>query len=135
MRDRQLVVALAIAPVVWLCAAGLSPDAAPAALSVERLIWLALVLSTSEEVIFRGALQSRLLATAWGPRSLGPVSRANLATSVAFAALHLIAHPPAHSAMVLLPSLVFGHFRERRGSLLVPIGLHAFYNAGYLLLV
>jgi membrane protease YdiL (CAAX protease family) len=36
---------------------------------------------------------------------------------------------------VFAPSLVFGYFRERYGSIAPGAVLHVFYNAGYFLLV
>jgi membrane protease YdiL (CAAX protease family) len=35
---------------------------------------------------------------------------------------------------VLLPSLLYGYFRDRHGSVYPAIALHVFYNAGYFLL-
>lgn len=100
--------------------------------------WLAPLLAVAvyppvEEWLFRGELQpwlaERLRAAA------GPLTAANAATSAVFAGLHLIFHPPAWAAAVLLPSLVFGYFRERSGGLAAPITLHAGYNAAYFLLL
>jgi membrane protease YdiL (CAAX protease family) len=34
---------------------------------------------------------------------------------------------------VFVPSLVFGHFRERHESLVTPMLLHSFFNLTYLL--
>ena len=34
-------------------------------------------------------------------------------------------------AAVLLPSLVFGFFKDRSGALWAPMALHVFYNSGY----
>lgn len=51
--------------------------------------------------------------------------------SLQFSALHFIGHPPLWAAGVLLPSLLYGFFRDRHDSVLPPIALHVFYNAGY----
>ncbi|MBU1192755.1 MAG: hypothetical protein KKA36_09395 [Gammaproteobacteria bacterium] len=32
---------------------------------------------------------------------------------------------------VIVPSLIFGHFRDRFGTLHAPIMLHIYYNLGY----
>ncbi len=134
MRDKQLLCVLAITPLVWFAVAGLLPETPSQSFSFERLLWVTLALSASEEVIFRGAVQGALLRTPMGSQQFGPLSRANLLTSVSFAALHLAAHSPVHSALVLFPSLVLGHFRERTGGLALPILLHAYFNAGYILI-
>ena len=73
-----------------------------------------------------------------GPGKLGTPARgftlANLATSVLFTALHFVSHPPLWAAGVLLPSLLYGYFRDRHDSVYPAIALHVFYNAGYFLL-
>jgi hypothetical protein len=97
------------------------------------LLWLALALPVLEELAFRGGVQDILARHT--ARRLGPLTAANLGTSALFAALHLFAHPPLWAAAVLLPSLLFGYFRERCACLAAPIALHAFYNSGYFLLL
>lgn len=94
------------------------------------LISLLVVQPIVEELVFRGALQGNLIVRGW-TRRLGPVSSANLAATAAFAALHLLAQPPAWAIAVVVPSLVFGHLRERFASVLPSIALHAIYNAGF----
>ena len=84
-----------------------------------------------EEIVFRGFIQE-LLHDRVSSRSFGPLSVANLLTSVLFTALHFIHHAPAWAALVFLPSLVFGFFKDRTGGLTAPILLHVFYNAGFL---
>ena len=124
--------ALAAVPVWAALGAAVAPRmAAPAS----AMAWLLLVLvqPVLEELVFRGLLQGQLLRLG-GTRRLGPLSLANLATTVAFCALHLLAQPPAWALAVALPSLVFGHLRERLGSVLPAVVLHAFYNAGFGLL-
>jgi hypothetical protein len=48
-------------------------------------------------------------------------------------------HPPLAAISVMIPSLIFGHFRDRYNAapyqhLAAPIGLHIWYNSGYFLL-
>ncbi len=86
-----------------------------------------------EELIFRGALQGELLRRGWEQQTIAGLSVANWITSLAFMALHFIAHPPLWAAAVLVPSLLFGHFRERFRSLYPPLSLHIYYNTGYFL--
>jgi hypothetical protein len=61
------------------------------------------------------------------------LSIANLVTTAAFVALHFTAQPPAWALAVAVPSLLFGHLRERFGSVLPPVALHSIYNAGFAL--
>lgn len=93
---------------------------------------LVLVLPMAEELAFRGLLQGQLLRLS-SCRRLGPVSVANAVTSLAFAAAHLWAQPPAWALAAGLPSLVFGHLRERFGSVWPAVAMHALYNAGFFL--
>jgi len=94
--------------------------------------WLSLVLAQPvlEELVFRGVLQGRLLRLTDG-RRLGPVTLANLLATAGFVAMHLPAQPPVWALAVAAPSLVFGHLRERSGSIVPAIAMHAFYNAGF----
>lgn len=132
-KDPQLALALVTGPIAWGLLA-LSPGAATGPpLSVTDWLGVTLVYPVLEELVFRGLLQP-WLARMLGFRRLGPVSAANLLTSVLFAAAHLMHHPGIWAAAVLGPSLVFGHFRERHAGVSVPIFLHAYYNAGYFLL-
>lgn len=87
-----------------------------------------------EEIIFRGALQGYLI------RRLvyklpGPISSANISTSVAFASLHGIVLASSWSLLVFFPSLVYGYFRERTGGLIAPLLLHIFYNSGFFIVL
>jgi membrane protease YdiL (CAAX protease family) len=84
-----------------------------------------------EEVVFRGCLQGQLSRQAWGQRRWYGITAANGCTSLLFALAHGWSHPPLWAAAVLLPSLVFGYFRDRYTSIYPGMVLHAFYNAGY----
>lgn len=86
-----------------------------------------------EEIVFRGGLQPALARRL--PAAAGPLTLANLLTSVVFCGLHFLFHPPLWAAGVFLPSLVFGYFYERHNGLAAPIVLHAVYNASYFLLL
>ena len=66
----------------------------------------------------------------------GPLTRANALTAAAFALFHLARHPVGWAAATCVPALVFGYFYERHGrTLAAPIGLHAGYNAVWLVLL
>ncbi len=91
---------------------------------------LALLYPLVEEIVFRGLLQDachRHLPK----RALGPISLANLVTSIVFTIVHFLYHAPSWAALVFLPSLVFGYCKDRYNSLIPPILLHVFYNTGY----
>ena len=89
-----------------------------------------LVYPVLEELVFRGLVQGELRRRLPSSPATS-VSLANLLTSILFVVTHLLYHPPLWAAAVFLPSLVFGYLRDRYGSLLPPILLHVFYNAGY----
>lgn len=97
-----------------------------------RFIYPALLYPVIEEIVFRGYIQelARQRLKSW---QLGPFSHANILTSLLFTALHFINHPPLLAAAVFVPSLLFGFFKDRSGSLWAPIALHVFYNSGYFL--
>jgi membrane protease YdiL (CAAX protease family) len=116
----------------WLDRAGLV-EVGPAR-GLAALVSLVLLQPLVEELLFRGLLQGRLVVQSWGQRQLGGFTLANLIVTVLFTALHLVSHPPLWAAGVLLPSLLFGYFRDRHDSVYPAIALHVFYNAGYFLL-
>lgn len=94
--------------------------------------WMSLMLlqPLAEELVFRGVLQGQLLRLG-AARRVGPFSLANLATTAVFIVLHLPAQPAAWALAVAVPSLVFGHLRERLGSVWPAVAVHALYNAGF----
>ena len=85
-----------------------------------------------EELLFRGIIQGQLHQLPWGQRSWFHLSAANLFTSLAFVALHLVYHPTLWAMAIFFPSLVFGYFRQRHRSLYPAFALHSLYNLGYL---
>ena len=132
-KDQQFQVAILVAPVFWL---GLWLATQPEI----QLLWslekpwvflsFALLYPVMEEVIFRGLIQEGFHKyMKW--KIAGPISLANLVTSILFVALHFIDHPPLAAASVIIPSLIFGYFKDRHKHLASPIVLHIFYNAGY----
>jgi membrane protease YdiL (CAAX protease family) len=134
LKDPLFGAALAAGPVCWL---GLffilQPSLQPGWPLAAPVMFLlpVLVYPILEEIVFRGLIQE-LVHDYLSKSSLGPVSVANLLTSLLFAGLHFVYHPPLWAALVFFPSLVFGFFKDRTGSLTAPILLHVFYNAGFL---
>lgn len=94
-----------------------------------------LVYPVLEELAFRGVLQGWLRSYPWGRSARLGVTAANLMSTAVFCALHLLHHPPAWAALVAAPSLVFGFFRDRSGSVVPAIVLHGAYNLFYVLAV
>ena len=136
--DRHFAAALAAGPVAWIALAlALNVQPSPAWILGDPVRALSLVVAWPllEEALFRGGVQPALLRTRWGAREAWGLTTANVATSVLFAAAHLASQAPEWAAAAFVPSLVFGHFRERYGSIVPGAALHVFYNAGYFLLV
>jgi membrane protease YdiL (CAAX protease family) len=136
--DRQFAAALAAGPIAWIAlaaGAGIQPNPGWVLADPARALALVVAWPFLEEAIFRGGLQPALARTRWGAREAWGVTTANVATSAVFAAAHLATQAPEWAAAAFVPSLVFGHFRERYGSIAPSAALHVFYNAGYFLLV
>lgn len=133
--DRLFYVALIAAPFSLLVLTCITPSwrigiRPGLSLVLSFVIWQPLV----EELLFRGAIQGQLRKHAWARLSLCKLSIANIATSVLFVIAHLAEHAPAWAAAVMVPSLVFGYFRDRYRHLLPSLLLHSVYNGCYLLL-
>lgn len=132
--DAHLALALALAVPVWV-ALGLT--AGPRMyLPSGWTAWMSFVLfyPVVEELLFRGVLQGELLRLTTRDGAtlrLGPVSAANALATLAFVAFHTIAQPLAWALAVALPSLVFGHLRERFASVWPAVLVHVVYNAGF----
>lgn len=130
LHDSHFLIAVLAAVPVWVVLGLVAGDRMRPSSTLTALISFLVVQPIIEELMFRGVLQGHLLGRGW-TRRIGPVSSANLAVTTAFAALHLLAQPPAWAIAVAVPSLVFGHLRERFASVLPSIALHAIYNAGF----
>ncbi|MGE3977251.1 MAG: JDVT-CTERM system glutamic-type intramembrane protease [Nitrospira sp.] len=88
-----------------------------------------------EELLFRGIVQGHLLQSLARQKTWLGLSTANLLTSFLFSLAHLAGHSVSWSLLVFVPSLCFGFVRDRFGSVYPSLALHAFYNAGYFLLI
>jgi len=107
--------------------------------SADWLRWTALavvlVYPVLEELVFRGFVQAWLHEREPGRRAVAGLSVANGAASVLFTAVHLLTRGVnAGSFLVFLPSLIFGWFRDRSGSVGPGMVLHVWYNTGFFLL-
>jgi len=100
-------------------------------------VWFFVVLVAPllEEFIFRGGLQAWLFEKPFFcRRPLLNISFANLLTSFIFAAFHVLSQPILWAASIFFPSLVFGWARDKTGSVLPAMLLHAWYNLGFVAL-
>jgi membrane protease YdiL (CAAX protease family) len=91
------------------------------------VIWQPLV----EELLFRGVIQGVLLGTKAGKASRWGISVANLTTSTLFVLVHLVNQPAAWALGVFVPSLLFGLFRDRTGSVWPPLAMHMLFNGAF----
>jgi uncharacterized protein len=132
-RDWQFLTALALGAAFWILLGWSTLRTRESGLAIAVIISLCLVQPILEELIFRGVVQGELLDKAWGRLKYLGISSANALTSLAFTALHFISHPPLWAASVIIPSLLFGHFRERHSSVYPALALHIYYNTGYFL--
>jgi len=100
-------------------------------IEIKMFLILVLMYPIVEEIIFRGLLQPTL--EKYFNQNWSVFSAANLLTSLAFALMHLINHPPIWALATFIPSLAFGYSMERAKNLSAPVTLHCTYNAGYFL--
>ena len=136
-RDSVFLLLLALGPMVWLSMIWL--------FAFQPLpwhaIWSPVFLSVAlwqpvfEELLFRGIIQGHLLQPMARQKTWFGLSISNLLTSFLFSLAHLASHSISWSLLVFVPSLCFGFVRDRFGSVYPAIALHAYYNAGYFLLI
>jgi CAAX protease family protein len=132
LRDAHVAAALVAAVPVWLALAAWAGGRMQPVVGWSALTSFLLVMPFTEEIVFRGVLQGQLLRLT-SRRRAGPLTWANLWTTAAFVAMHVPRQPLLWALAVALPSLVFGHLRERFGSVLPALCIHVTYNAGFAL--
>jgi membrane protease YdiL (CAAX protease family) len=93
------------------------------------LLWQPFV----EELLFRGLLQGALARSKLGARRAAGLSLANVLTSITFVLVHLVNQPVLWALGVFFPSLLFGFFRDRSGSIWPPLLLHMLFNSAFFL--
>lgn len=79
----------------------------------------AFLVALPEEVFFRGYLYDAFEEKGWEPIT---------ASSLLFAAGHLIIHASLFRALTFFPALLFGWSRKRSGNIYVPVLLHLLFN-------
>ena len=121
----------------WLTGEGLRAPGGDAVTATRSLSWLfelllihLLVVALPEEVFYRGYVQSRLAPLFRRRlRVLGVDMGGHVVlASALFALSHLVAIPAPFRLAVFFPGLLFGWLRERTGSLVAPVLLHACSN-------
>ena len=133
-RDRQFVWAVGGAVALWLILWATAPGFfAETPHQVGLLLSLILWQPLLEELLFRGVIQGQIRLHVWGREKRWGLTHANLLTSLLFVLVHFFYHPPLWAISVFFPSLVFGHFRDKYGSIYAALVLHVYYNAGYFL--
>ena len=115
--------------VVWVMHGWVKPYPASVEYSWIQLLSLIIWQPFIEEVLFRGIIQGQISKQDWGKRSWLSISSANAITSVFFVIVHMIKSTPAFALTVLVPSLVFGYFRDYCNSVYPSIVIHSSYNA------
>ena len=130
--DAHFVAAAMAAMPVWLGLGMAVGERMQVVAGWSAWISFVLVLPLVEELLFRGLLQGQLLRLS-SARRMGPLTLANIWTTMGFVALHLPAQPLPWALAVAVPSLVFGHLRERFGSVFPAMLMHALYNTGFAL--
>lgn len=101
-------------------------------LLLQEFIQLTLIAATVEELIFRGFLQKIILKKSdFLCKTFGPISLANLLTSIVFALSHFIYYQDNTALLTFFPSLVFGYLLDRDNSIVPSIFMHMLYNAAY----
>jgi membrane protease YdiL (CAAX protease family) len=118
-QDPLFLVAVAAGLVIWLVMYFIQQPAVQWDWPIIRpwqFLLPVLLYPVVEEIIFRGLIQE-LVRDYISRHSLGPVTIANLLTSLLFTGLHFIYHAPLWAALVFFPSLVFGFFKDRTNHL------------------
>jgi membrane protease YdiL (CAAX protease family) len=96
---------------------------------VSLILWQPLI----EELLFRGVLQGYLRRFSKGRKGIAGISAANALTTVGFVAIHFVHQPPPWALGVAVPSLLFGYFRDRSGSVWPAVLMHSLFNAAFFL--
>ena len=131
-RDHWFWAALAAGPICWLLMYLLGVPLRQSPVSLGLIGYFVVDYPVLEEFVFRGGIQPALANRPALAKSFAGISIANIITSILFAAAHLLSHSLFWSALVFIPSLVFGWARDRHNSVMSPIVLHMAYNAGFL---
>ncbi len=126
LSDKAYLIALLLPFTIWIYFSDLKGINY---LSVNEILMLLILFPVTEELFFRGIIQPiiyKKFSKTW--RS---ISVANVLTSLLFSVTHLFNHNPIWALSTFFPSLVFGWSKDRYNTLLAPLMLHCYYNAGW----
>ncbi len=101
--------------------------------SANEVLMLVILFPVTEELLFRGIIQPiihKKFSKTWHS-----ISAANVLTSLLFSFSHLFNHDPLWALAIFFPSMIFGWSKDRFNTLLAPLMLHCYYNAGWLYIV
>ncbi|TYC58220.1 JDVT-CTERM system CAAX-type protease [Marinobacter sp. BW6] len=132
MADGQFVLALVVGCLIGVLLTVLAGGSGWQDADLLSILSLVLWAPIIEELAFRGVVQGWLVTTSVGQRRFAGLSCANLITALLFTAWHLVYRTDLMAWLVLVPALVFGYFRDRHGSLVPCVILHAAYNMSLL---
>lgn len=107
------------------------PPEMPAAVLIAMLFWGVLVYPPLEELAFRGLIQGGLRRCT--AIRCGPLTLANLLTSLLFALTHHLVWQQPAAWWVVVPSLLFGWSRDVHQTLAGAIVLHMVWNCAFIL--
>lgn len=132
LRDKAFYLALLAAPVALaildrLHARGLPDIRIGMSFVLSVVLWQPFI----EELLFRGVIQGQLRKRAWGHIRVAGLSVANCLATLIFMLAHLVHHSLWWAAAVIVPSFVFGYFRDRYDQIYPSMFLHAAYNGLY----
>lgn len=134
LKDLQFVAALVIAGPVWgVMWLTVVPTFTLDNRSIALIVFMTVIwYPVLEEILFRGAIQGGLINKAFGQKKLIGLTGANWITSLLFVAAHFWYQPVSWALMIIIPSLIYGFFRDRYSSIYPSIFLHVFYNGGFI---
>ncbi|WP_455212853.1 JDVT-CTERM system glutamic-type intramembrane protease MrtJ [Kaarinaea lacus] len=132
-RDTMFIAALAVAALVWgILWISVMPTFSIENRSIAVILFLTIVwYPVLEEVLFRGVIQGSLIRKQFAQQKIMRLTVANWITSILFALAHLWYQPAIWAIVIIIPSLVYGFFRDRYSNIYPCIILHAFYNTGF----
>jgi len=128
-RDSHLLAAIVAGPLFWglfwLFGTGFPfpADEPTTAKLASALLYYPVV----EELFFRGLLQGAMARRREGRYRLLGITTANVVASAAFTGWHVL-FTSSVALWVLVPSLVYGHLRDRQGHVYGAVLTHTWYN-------
>ena len=126
LSDKAYLIALLLPFPVWIY---FSDMKGINSLSANEVLMLLILFPITEELFFRGIIQPiihKKFSKTWHS-----ISAANVLTSLLFSFSHLFNHNPLWALSTFLPSMIFGWSKDRYNTLLAPLMLHCYYNAGW----